>query len=50
MKNLTWVSAAIGALVEEPITTIGHREADEKPVTFGPINAALKQDWMRTGN
>ena len=50
MKNLTWVSTAIGALVGEPIMTIGHREPDEKPVTFGPINAALKQDWMRTGN
>jgi hypothetical protein len=50
MKNLTWISTAIGALVGEPIMTIGHREADEKPVTFGPINAALKQDWMRTGN
>ena len=50
MKNLSWVSAAIGALVGEPTTIIGDRDADQKPVTFGPIGAALKQDWMRTGN
>jgi len=29
---------------------LGDRKADQKPVVFGPIGAALKQDWMRTGN
>ena len=28
----------------------GYRKTDQKPVAFGPINGALKQDWMRTGN
>jgi hypothetical protein len=50
MKNLSWVSTAIGALVSEPTLMLGHREADEKPVAFRPIGAALKQDWVRTGN
>lgn len=50
MKNLSWISAAIGALVGEPIMVSGHREADQKPVAFGPIGAALKEDWIRTGN
>jgi hypothetical protein len=50
MKNLSWVSTAIGALVSEPTLMLGHREADQKPVAFRPIGAALKQDWVRTGN
>jgi hypothetical protein len=50
MKNLSWVSAAVGALVAEPIAIMDDHEAEQKPMTFGPIGAALKQDWMRTGN
>jgi hypothetical protein len=50
MKNLSWVSAAIGALVGGPIMILGSRKTEQKPVTFGPINGGLKQDWMRTGN
>ena len=50
MKNLSWVSTAIGAFVGGPIMMLGNRKIDQKPVTFGPINGALKQDWMRTGN
>src|SRR5258707_610896 len=50
MKNLTWVIAAIGALVGGPMMMLGHRKAHQKPVAFGPINGALKQDWTRTGN
>jgi hypothetical protein len=50
MKNLSWVSTAIGALVSEPTLMLGHREADQKPAAFRPIGAALKQDWVRTGN
>jgi hypothetical protein len=29
---------------------LGYRKTEQKPVTFGPINGGLKQDWMRTGN
>jgi hypothetical protein len=50
MKKPTWVSAALGALVAEPIMMPGDRKDEQKPVAFGPIGAALKQDWMRTGN
>jgi len=50
MKNLNWVSAALGALVGQPIMMSGDRKDDQKPVDFSPIGAALKQDWMRTGN
>ena len=50
MKNLGWVSAAIGAWLSQPITMLNDREVDQKPVAFGPIGATLKQDWMRTGN
>jgi hypothetical protein len=50
MKNLTWVIAAMGALVGGPIMMLGYRKADQKPVAFGPIDGVLKQDWMRTGN
>src|SRR5258707_15562057 len=50
MKDLSWVSAAIGALVGGPIMMLVYRKTEQKPVTFGPINGGLKQDWMRTGN
>jgi hypothetical protein len=50
VKNFTWIIVAIGALVGGPIMMLGYRKADQKPVAFGPINGALKQDWMRTGN
>jgi hypothetical protein len=50
MKNLSWVSAAIGTFVGAPIMMSGDRKTDQKPVAFGPISGALKQDWMRTGN
>ena len=50
MKNLSWVSTAIGAFVGGPIMMVGYRKTDQKPVAFGRIDRALKQDWMRTGN
>ncbi len=50
MENLTWVIVAIGALVGGPIMMFGYREADQKPVAFGQIHGALKQDWVWTGN
>ena len=50
MENLTWVIAAIGALVGVPIMMLGYRKTDQKPAAFGQIDGALKQDWMRTGN
>jgi hypothetical protein len=50
MENLTWVIVAIGALVGGPIMMFGYRKTDQKPVAFGQIDGALKQDWMRTGN
>ena len=50
MENLTWVIAAIGALVGGPIMMLGVRNAGHKPVVFNHIDGALKQDWTRTGN
>jgi hypothetical protein len=50
MENLTWVVVAIGALVGGPIMMFGYRKTDQKPVAFGQIVGALKQDWTRTGN
>ena len=50
MENLTWVIVAIGVLVGGLIMMFGFRKTDQKPVAFGQIDRALKQDWMRTGN
>ena len=50
MKNLSWVSAAIGAFVGGPIMMLGNRKIDQKPVAFGQIYEVLKQDWIKTGN
>jgi hypothetical protein len=50
MVNLTWVIVAIGVCVGAPIMISGFRKADKKPVAFGQIYVALKQDWTRTGN
>ncbi len=50
MENLIWVIVAIGGLVGRLIMTFGFRKTDQKPVAFGRIDRALKQDWMRTGN
>jgi hypothetical protein len=50
MESLTWVIVAIGALVGGLIMMFGFRKTDQKPVAFGQIDRALKQDWMRTGN
>jgi hypothetical protein len=50
MKNLSWVSAAIGAFAGGPIMMVGYRKTDQKPIAFGTINGVLKQDWTRTGN
>jgi hypothetical protein len=47
MENLSWVIAAIGALVGGPIMVFGVRS--QKPA-FNKIAGALKQDWIRTGN
>jgi hypothetical protein len=38
------------SIVGGPITMLGNRKADQKPVAFGPIDGVLKQDWTRTGN
>jgi len=32
------------------IMMLGFRQTDQKPVAFGQIDRALKQDWMRSGN
>ncbi len=29
---------------------LGFRKTEQKPVAFGQIEGAPKQDWMRTGN
>jgi hypothetical protein len=50
MESLTWVIVAIGALVGGLIMMSGFRKTDQKPLAFGQIDRALKQDWMRTGN
>jgi hypothetical protein len=50
MENLSWVIAAIGALVGGPIMMFGVRNAGQKPTAFDQIAGALKQDWTRTGN
>jgi hypothetical protein len=50
MENLSWVIAAIGALVGGPIMVFGVRNAGQKPTGFDRIAGALKQDWIRTGN
>ncbi len=50
MEILTWVIVAIGVLVGGPIMMFGFRNSDQKPVAFGQIGGALKQDWTRTGN
>ena len=50
MENLTWVIAAIGALVGGPIMMLGVRNSGQKPVPFDQVAGALKQDWTRTGN
>jgi len=50
MEILTWVIVAIGVLVGGPIMMFGFRNTDQKPVAFGQIGGALKQDWKRTGN
>jgi hypothetical protein len=50
MEILTWVIVAIGVLVGVPIMMFGFRNTDQKPVAFGQIGGALKQDWKRTGN
>jgi hypothetical protein len=50
MQNLSWVIAAIGALVGGPIMMFGVRNTGQKPAAFNKIAGALKQDWIRTGN
>jgi hypothetical protein len=50
MENLIWVIIAIGVLVGGLIMMLGFRKTNQKPVAFGRISRALKQDWMRTGN
>ena len=50
MEILTWVIVAIGVLVGGLIMMFGLRKTDQKPVAFGQIDGALKQDWTRTGN
>jgi hypothetical protein len=50
MENLSWVIAAIGALVGGPIMVFGVRNSGQKPAGFDQIVGALKQDWIRTGN
>ncbi len=50
MENLTWVVMAIGGLLGGLVMMFGFRRADQKPVAFGQIDGALKQDWTRTGN
>jgi len=45
MVDLSWVIAAIGALVGGPIMVFGVRGQ-----RAGRIVGALKQDWTRTGN
>jgi hypothetical protein len=50
MENLSWVIAAIGALVGGPIMMFGVRNTGQKPTAFDRIAGALKQDWIRTGN
>jgi hypothetical protein len=50
MENLTWVIAAIGALVGGPMMMLGVRNAGQKAVAFDQTAGALKQDWIRTGN
>ena len=50
MENLTWVIAAVGALMGGLIMVFGFRKTDQKAMAFGQIDGALKQDWMRTGN
>jgi hypothetical protein len=50
MENLSWVIAAIGALVGGPIMVYGVRGTGQKPAGFDQIAGALKQDWIRTGN
>ncbi len=50
MENLVWVIVAIGVLMGGLIMMVGFRKTDQKSVTFGRIDRALKQDWMRSGN
>jgi hypothetical protein len=50
MENLTWVIVATGVSVGGLIMMFGFRKTDHKPMAFGRIERALKQDWMRTGN
>ena len=50
MEILTWAIVAIGVLVGGLFMMFGFRKTDQKPVAFGRIDRALKQDWMRTGN
>jgi hypothetical protein len=50
MENLSWVIAAIGALVGGPIMVFGVRNTGQKPAGFDRVAGALKQDWIRTGN
>ena len=50
MENLTWIIVIIGASVGGLIMTFGFRKSDKKPVPFGQIGGAVKQDWTRTGN
>lgn len=48
MEHLTWVILAIG-VVAGGLVMFGSPK-DQKPVLFGQIDGALKQDWIRTGN
>jgi hypothetical protein len=41
---------AVGVLMGGLIMMFGFRKTDQKPVAFGRIDRALKQDWTRTGN
>ena len=50
MEILTWAIVAIGVLVGGLFMMFGFRKTDHKPMAFGRIDRALKQDWMRTGN
>ena len=50
METLAWVIVAVGVLMGGIIMMFGFRKTDQKPVAFGRIERALKQDWTRTGN
>jgi hypothetical protein len=51
--DFAWIILAIaiaGVIAGGLIMAFGFRKTEHKPLAFGQIEGALKQDWTRTGN